>query len=245
MSFNLINVVPLNISFSYTSIHNQFRSQIQNFTDTKSRQYPASSNMQKLHWDDELAESAQNLTDLCVFEHSWNQPSGAAEFAKYSYGENLFKTSILYDTLPPGDDVIGAWWNEHSFYDSSEFVCDGGFLCGHFLQAIYGETNRVGCAFSKCSDGTIVACQYYPRIILFSDRLPYDIFDGRSGLGDCDGRASNGLCDSGLDRCAEDRTCFEGGTEACESDEENQKFECSCTPEFNGKHCKDINCEIQ
>lgn len=112
--------------------------------------------IQDTYWDPLLAESAQSHTDKCVWEHS------------NTGGENLYAHSGSYGSMTEG---IRLWVDEHKDYDFASNKSVNGELVGHYTQAVWDDSLKVGCAATQCRpirypdgsalwDGTFYACQY-------------------------------------------------------------------------------------
>ncbi|EFJ49383.1 hypothetical protein VOLCADRAFT_104287 [Volvox carteri f. nagariensis] len=115
------------------------------------------SGVPNLTWSDELAASAQNWSDKCIFEHSYGQ-----------YGENL----VLGTFNTMGEILYGMslWTIEMCWYD---FDAPGfNETTGHYTQVVWKDTQMVGCGYRTCKsvsgfsgqcDGCgVVTCHYSP-----------------------------------------------------------------------------------
>lgn len=105
-----------------------------------------------LAWSPELAAVAQRHADRlgaggCNLVHS----SGP-------YGENLYGASPAGGPTPA--DVVGSWYEEAARYS---FARPGFSMeTGHFTQAVWRATQRVGCGLARCADGEVWVCSYDP-----------------------------------------------------------------------------------
>ncbi len=108
-----------------------------------------------LSFDGALAQTAQEWSARCVFEHSTGN----------NLGENLAAFSGA-DSSP--DDVVEAWASEDAFFDLAANTCADGEQCGHYTQIVWRDTERVGCGVSTCNfpdlggDGSFWVCNYDP-----------------------------------------------------------------------------------
>ena len=98
-----------------------------------------------LVWNDELAASAQQWADGCVFEHDQNQTSG----------ENLAGGSGV--TLDPA----AMWYGEIANYN---FDTPGFSLTtGHFTQVVWRASTELGCGLAACPGmDEFYVCRYAP-----------------------------------------------------------------------------------
>lgn len=112
-----------------------------------------------LEWDEGLAQSSSAWASQCVWEHSGT-------------GENLAAGSFGSYTL---GDLFELWADEVRWFDWAapqyQGLWDGEkhAAVGHFTQAVWKDTTRVGCAWAHCAAGTIqsdaslmLVCQYDP-----------------------------------------------------------------------------------
>ena len=86
------------------------------------------------------------------------------EHPAYSiYGENLYsKSSTSGYVTVSCDEVVKAWYDEIRYYDFNRPSFS--LATGHFTQAVWLKTKRLGCAkATNPSTGTVyVACNYDP-----------------------------------------------------------------------------------
>ncbi|CAA0812387.1 CAP (Cysteine-rich secretory proteins- Antigen 5-and Pathogenesis-related 1 protein) superfamily protein [Striga hermonthica] len=107
-----------------------------------------------LTWDHKLASyasdyAAKRVTAGCGLVHSGGP-----------YGENLAEGTDL-----TASGAVQMWVDEKQYYNHDTNTCADGQVCGHYTQVVWKDTNRVGCAMDKCSDGSsiFVICSYDPR----------------------------------------------------------------------------------
>ncbi|PNH12923.1 Protein PRY1 [Tetrabaena socialis] len=109
-----------------------------------------------LTWSSSLANSAQDWSDGCVFQHS---RSGA--------GENIALGA--YRTPMDLTRGVGMWVGELCNYD---FNNPGfGMNTGHWTQVVWRNTRQLGCGYRVCPNGVdgsgsttlgVLVCQYSP-----------------------------------------------------------------------------------
>ncbi|XP_004230668.1 pathogenesis-related leaf protein 4-like [Solanum lycopersicum] len=105
-----------------------------------------------LKWNDTLAayahEYATTRLGECTLVHS-DSP----------YGENLAMGSGDFTAV----QAVNLWVGEKKNYDYASNTCREG-MCGHYTQVVWKNTEQVGCARLKCSNGEwwFVSCNYYP-----------------------------------------------------------------------------------
>ncbi|CAO3633518.1 unnamed protein product [Cunninghamella echinulata] len=96
-----------------------------------------------LKWDASIARIAQRHTNKCTFQHSGEQ----------GLGENI---AMGY---PSWNAVIKDWYDEEKKYDYD----NPGFnkKVGHFTAVIWRSTSKIGCAVTKCRNGSkLYSCNY-------------------------------------------------------------------------------------
>ncbi|EEC06162.1 antigen 5/SCP domain-containing protein, putative [Ixodes scapularis] len=118
--------------------------------------FPKAADMQKLIWDDELAEVAQALADQCTVSN------GGIKHDKYDerftvkfkqVGQNLGWAAASFDD--PDVDVIGQvtrWFNEYQYFNPAGIHSlrhQSGPAVGHFTQVIWAATEAVGCGMAR------------------------------------------------------------------------------------------------
>lgn len=137
--------------------HNRLRSQV---AQGQVPGQPGAQNMREMHWDEELAQRAQQWANECYFEHD---PSRYTN--RFTMGQNL---AIVWSTAPLSNHVsfssrIQNWFNEVQKY---AWGSRWSAKTGHYSQLVWGDTNLVGCGFSYYQDGTrfnkLWVCNYGP-----------------------------------------------------------------------------------
>eukprot|EP01083_Nonionella_stella_P154767 499126_1 len=142
--------------------HNDARKEVAR-GDVKSSygQQPAAKSMPNLKWSNSLAQSAavqaQWLCDRCAKSKSKCNLDHECQNSDCSRGENL-SAQGYEDTTTIGTFVsrVNSWINERRGYGySKNFVDEQCSIhqCGHYVQVIWADTTKVGCAFrSGCGD---------------------------------------------------------------------------------------------
>ena len=138
--------------------HNNFRDEVANGDKVgKDGATPEASDMLKMVWDDEIAAGAQAWADACVFAHS-------SSSQRPNQGENLAAST--------GADVnylSNLWFKEvetDSVSSYSAYVFESGV--GHYTQAVWGNSNKLGCGKALCPDlfpgwnMYFLVCRYSP-----------------------------------------------------------------------------------
>ncbi|PNH08725.1 Pathogenesis-related protein 1B [Tetrabaena socialis] len=111
-----------------------------------------------LTWSAALAESAQEWSSQCTFQHSHN-----------GKGENLASGSYrkILDTLTP----VRLWYEEEVCLYNPDDPRAAPESTGHYTQMVWSSTRSVGCGYTYCgADGVlwvgpntgIFVCQYDP-----------------------------------------------------------------------------------
>lgn len=140
----------------FLTLHNQLRDK---------------NNLNRLEWDDRLADSAQAYADKlfeedCAIYH----PKTPADDEKYLHtgldGQNL--SQFVYSG-PNKDKEVGSitkavrlWTDECKLYDPVNPTANG---VGHFTQMMWKKTKQVGCAYRKLKrkdkQASIYVCHYH------------------------------------------------------------------------------------
>jgi pathogenesis-related protein 1 len=106
----------------------------------------------RLEWSTKLAlharEWARTLAAERVFLH---RPHNA-------FGENLFQ---ITDGAATPEQVVGAWAAEGTAFDYPSGGCRGS-MCGHYIQLVWRDTRRVGCARARGAAREVWVCNYDP-----------------------------------------------------------------------------------
>ncbi|OHW90098.1 SCP-like extracellular protein [Colletotrichum incanum] len=125
-------------------LHNKYRADVGN---------------EALTWDDDLAKSAQvwanHLTTVGGLEHDKNPGGQGENLALQSGGTNTFYSN-----------AVQLWLDEKSLYDNKPIRVDGSpnyLNYGHYTQAIWKSTKKVGLALATDAKGTTyVVARYLP-----------------------------------------------------------------------------------
>ncbi|KAK9286098.1 hypothetical protein L1049_014478 [Liquidambar formosana] len=74
-------------------------------------------------------------------------------------GENLaLSTGNLTGTA-----AVKMWVDEKANYDNNTNSCADGAPCGHYIQVVWSNSSRLGCAKVRCNcAGTFIICNYDP-----------------------------------------------------------------------------------
>lgn len=130
-----------------------------------------------LQWDSDLAASATEYAQECIWEHD----SARSPDAGFSYvGENLYASSVAASNAVVLESVQ-AWADERFDFDFGFTTgqTTGGQV-GHYTQMVWDDSTHVGCGFATCGSiagidfgGTMVVCRYGPGGNYTGER-PYD-----------------------------------------------------------------------
>ncbi|KAJ0963336.1 hypothetical protein J5N97_028458 [Dioscorea zingiberensis] len=87
-----------------------------------------------------------------------------------TYGENLAAGSAADYSAA---DAVALWVSENQYYDYNTNSCADGKVCEHYLQVVWENTTRIGCARLVCNNGVIfMNCNYFPPGNVIGER-PY------------------------------------------------------------------------
>lgn len=127
-------------------LQNRFRSMVARGSVTG---FPPAANMQKLVWDDSLAEVAQAHANQCLIHHT---PSALRVTTRFRHtGQNLvgFRSIKAWPASSRDiDRAVRSWFDERRNYSPSrlsEFHQLVDAPVGHFTQVVWASTRYVGC----------------------------------------------------------------------------------------------------
>ncbi|XP_076085182.1 cysteine-rich venom protein TEL1-like [Mytilus galloprovincialis] len=198
-------------------IHNKYRRMIGH----------NATNMLKVYWDDELANTAQHHAEQCQFAHDELVIRRPSSMPGIYVGQNM---------------CIGSKsWEEcvKQFYDEKvNFAYGFGTKTlrwtdiGHFTQLASWHITKVGCGYAECvgrADKTSMVCNYAYGQYQEDIQRPYT---AGAKCGECPDHCDNGLCDCGNTICEnfgvlDVKTCT-----------------CKCLPYYSGKSCEQVTCAI-
>ncbi|XP_007934348.1 cysteine-rich secretory protein 3-like [Orycteropus afer afer] len=119
---------------------------------------PQASDMLKMMWDSEAQVNAQNWANKCNYHHSQEEDRRT----NIKCGENLFMSSVPTSW----SNAIQSWTAEAHDFVFGVGAKNPDAPIGHFTQAVWATSFRVGCGISYCpSQGTLAyfyVCQYCP-----------------------------------------------------------------------------------
>ncbi len=132
-------------------------------------------------WNYRLEGLAQKWADRCKFEHP-----DTSKFPDYKgVGQNIAMSS----GKPTMDGLAAAWYNEVKYYTYANNSCAPKKMCGHYTQVlpfnflftpllfktclkntfyvkmVWANTEKIGCAMTKCSGNYLLVCQYEPQYV--------------------------------------------------------------------------------
>lgn len=113
-------------------------------------------NVAPLEWDWSLAADAQRHGRKCKFDHAPRSELG-------TQGENLATASRTVN-------AVDGWFAEEKDWRCGMPIgqdCPPGIMCGHWTQAVWDGTTRIGCAAIDCTGrprifDNFVVCRYAP-----------------------------------------------------------------------------------
>jgi len=146
--------------------HNELRQKVAAGLETQGNQ-PSASNMRKLVWNDELAETAQRFTDQCSGAHDkvrnmcdgtsvgqnfawksewkWNGKWNGKKWEWNGEDSDLMPEEEIEKRLP---GMVDMWYSEVKDFKaaSASKFDDAAFkTSGHYTQVVWAETYAVGC----------------------------------------------------------------------------------------------------
>jgi len=100
-----------------------------------------------LTWSAQLAATAQEWANRCVFEH---RQGG-------NLGENLaMGTSGAYTAA----SHVQSWYDEIKDYDFASHRSRTGQAVGHFTQVVWRGSTQLGCGMATCNGQDMLVCNY-------------------------------------------------------------------------------------
>jgi len=146
--------------------HNELRQKVAAGLETQGNQ-PSASNMRKLVWNDELAETAQRFTNQCIGGHDkvrnmcdgtsvgqnyawksewkWNGKWNGKEWEWKGEDSDLMPEKEIEKRLP---GMVDMWYSEVKDFkaaSASKFDNAAFKTSGHYTQVVWAETYAVGC----------------------------------------------------------------------------------------------------
>jgi len=112
---------------------------------------PSATNMAVLRWDRRLEHLASKHAKQCKWEHSTPESRTSRNFK--SIGENMvyeYGKSYRPNFRRAIKDTLNQFKGEGRAYDYVPNKCKDGKSCKNYLQAIWAETEAVGCAVQQC-----------------------------------------------------------------------------------------------
>ncbi|PNF13824.1 hypothetical protein B7P43_G12435, partial [Cryptotermes secundus] len=178
--------------------HNNLRRKLAKGQETRGNPgpQPPAANMKKMTWDDELAEVAQRWANQCTFQHDT-----CRSVSRFYVGQNLYITYSMGAAKNGNEDwnsAVQAWYDEVKDFSKdsvSPFKFSSG--TGHYSQAVWADTDKVGCGFTAFTDSDgwyskLYACNYGPGgNIVGGSSSVYTIGEACSK---CSGSCDDGLC---------------------------------------------------
>ncbi|XP_075217190.1 venom allergen 3-like [Lycorma delicatula] len=149
---------------------------------------PKARSMQKMIWDDKLAEVAQNWANKCLFSHDDHRDD-----SRFCVGQNIrLTTNSQRSGFNKADfnGTIYSWFGEIKDYNYSKYQKDEKKMIGHYTQIVWTDTYLVGCGFTFFEENNYFhryyVCNYGPCGNIIGE-YPYD----RAGTENVNGMTYN------------------------------------------------------
>lgn len=176
-------------------------SAIQPLTAGEKALFASSHNVQRcavgqdsLNWDDADQSAAASLAATCSYAKS-----AYVGLDNGGRGESLYAVSFHQPAAQAAAAAVGSFLAEGASWDCATNSCSGS--CEHYRQAVWGDTETLGCAVAHCMSGspfdgqgdawTLVVCEYSPAGNGAASERPFDA-SSCSGASTCvDGAAAD------------------------------------------------------
>ncbi|KAF6211637.1 hypothetical protein GE061_012150 [Apolygus lucorum] len=171
------------------NLHNNLREKIASSWRTPEilKQFPKSSNMRELRWDDQLEESALTWAKQCTVGHDecrdlWLDGTRKFRVNKIEvHSQNCMRASQMYasrdymssDQQPDFRSFFNEWVDEAAKFNKthiSRYMKNENVESDHFVQLIWARTYMVGCAMVTWINAAkpgyktlLLVCNYAPR----------------------------------------------------------------------------------
>ncbi|CAK6959971.1 GLIPR1-like protein 1 [Scomber scombrus] len=170
--------------------HNEARSSVD----------PPASDMLYMTWDEGLAITARAWAKQCVFKHNIYLKDARRVHPNFrSVGENIW-AGYPPSSFDVRKAIIDKWVGEKQVYKYTANTCSK--VCGHYTQAVWASSFKVGCAAQLCpngvkdtnfatKEGVIFVCNYATAGNVNGGR-PYATQG--AACSKCEGTCENNLC---------------------------------------------------
>ncbi|XP_067679452.1 peptidase inhibitor 16-like [Haliotis asinina] len=128
------------------------------------RKTQGASNMYKMNWDDDLAETAQKHADKCLWEHTpdgerkWGENMAQIKFPEAKYLDLYPHSKMIDIAVTKGMTGFLSWIGEEEIDVKHDFSCARsdwtGPTCGHYTQVVWHSSTKLGCGARNCLDFT-------------------------------------------------------------------------------------------
>lgn len=196
--------------------HNAFRSNVS----------PTATNMQKMVWDDELANGALDWVSQCTQGHDENDYRKAILGWGIGVGQNGAYASYALSWTK----TVGMWHGEVAWFEFGKGSTNGSAV-GHYTQVVRHESAKVGCAYAECPNHEYVN-QYVCNYALIQPDFTHPYTEG-SSCSSCPDSCENNLCN------CNGKVCKNGGTLDIAT------CQCSCSSIYTGDVCETLDCPAE
>jgi hypothetical protein len=195
--------------------------------------------MQRLKYNDKLAELAQEWADKCGWGHRLHDSFQPGDYGFKTVGENIWAWSDDSKKIP--DQPIQDWFDEKYNYDFDGPSCRKE-PCGHYTAVTWASTREVGCGLAKCrqlqgtsmNDAIYFVCNYGPGGN-DNGKRPYTKGEPCSACSTGQFFCTNGLCDDDCSSEKHDGSCK--CKAKCGHGKETSHCKCDCESGYTGVAC--------
>ena len=128
--------------------------------------------MNSLFWDISLEIVAMEYASKCIKSHNTNRHLDILSYksiSRFSFTNTMFLGESWYSTnmkisqnnILPLLNGINWFFDEIIYYNYSTIFQS---IAGHYSQIVWANTRYIGCGFANCHFGTLLVCNYWPRM---------------------------------------------------------------------------------
>jgi len=197
--------------------------------DYRSKANPSASNMLKVYWSEEIAQSAQQWANTCyASDHDPADERAQKAGLGIKIGQCLAYASG-YGSYDSWAEAIKGWHDEVNDYSYGSEYQYG--VVTHYTQMIRGNVTHIGCAYNDCP-GYQWERQWVCNYAYNQNMVQYPYNSGVPCSECASGHCVDNLCD-----CGGDNICKNGGYM------NPLTCTCQCKKPYVGATCEETKCD--